>query len=241
MVRKFYISSLIFAVAFSTYAFGQRNAGTPGYDTLGTFRKLCSQISDYKGNYTLAGVISIKNPTNPNLELKNEDFLFCKSGSQFYYQLGATQMLNESGVYLYIDHDRRNILLSPQKQVGYDQPPLSLPDVTAMLKSEHYRLVSSTTGNERTITLLNEHHISCKQYSLTFNKDNLKLKRLFMRLTDLRNPDDRSTEEVVDVRIVQWERTANLGKYLTKNKVIRTNGRAVSGTGNFRNYKVIKM
>ena len=243
MKLKVFISGLIVAFVFNSVGYAQnvKPDGAGGFDTLGVFKKLCDRIRDTKGDYTLGGIINIKNPTNPTLELKNVSFLFCKSGSRFYYKLGTAEMINNEGVYLYIDHDRRNIMLSPQKEVAYDQTPLNMPDVSTMMKTEHYRVSSSDKGNERTITLLNEHHVSCKQYSLTFDKDNLRLRRLFMRLTDLRNPDNSSTEEVVDVQITQWNRTADLSKYLNKRQVISIRGQMVSGTGNFKNYRVIKM
>jgi len=247
VVRSIYVLKVAFALALCLISLiGQAQSNITSqrqtaFDTLAIFKKLCSQISDYKGAYTLAGVINIKNPTNPALEVKNVSFLFCKSGSEFYYKLGTTETLNENGVYLYIDHDRRNIMFSAQKQVAYDQGPLKTPDVSAMLKSEHYRLLSSARGDERTITLLNEHHVSCKQYSLTFDNADLKLRRLFMRLTNLSDPGDQSTEEVVDVRIIQWDKTADLARYLTKNQVVRISGKNISGTGIFKNYKVIKM
>lgn len=220
---------------------GKAVNSAPVNDTLKTFKKLCDQIKDCRGDYTLAGVINIANPTNPALEIKNVVFLFSKHGDQFYYRLGTTETINGQGVYLYIDHQNKNIMMSAQKQVNYDQGPLKPINVDETLRSEHYALTSLIRGDNQTISLVNEHHISCKQYAITFDKNTLKIKRLFMRLTDVRDPSNRNTEEVVDVHISQWDRSAALGNYLTKDKVIRTIGGKTRVTESFKNYRLTKM
>ena len=230
------------AVTFQSYGQpGNAVRKRPANDTLKVFEKLCDRINDYRGDYTLAGVIDIKNPTDPALEVKDVSFLFCKLGSQFYYRLGTTESINEQGMYLYIDHKSKSIMVSSQKKVNYDAGPLKAINVDGTLRSEHYRLTSRINGADRTISLVNEHHISCKQYSITFDKQTLKIKRLFMRLTDVRDPFNKNNDEVVDVHITQWDRTALIGKYLTKDKVIRMIRGKLIATENFRNYRVIKM
>jgi hypothetical protein len=152
-------------------------------DTLAIFEKLSNQIKDAKGDYTLGGTIDLIDPVNPVNDIRNTEFLFCKRGNEFYYKLGTTETINAGALYIYIDHQTHHILVSPKKQVVYDASPLKPIDVGEALRSEHYQLRSSVKGEEQTISLVNEHHISCKQYSLTFTKEGLHIKRLYMRLT----------------------------------------------------------
>jgi len=216
-------------------------APAPDKALLDKFNLLCKKMADVQGDYTLGGVINIVDKANPADKMDHVEFLFCKKGDEFYYKLGETLSLNEQGSYIYIDKPSKRVLLSSQKQVAYDPGFRQFADMTATIKSENYHLVSTINGNEQTISLINEHHISCKQYSLTFDKRSMMIKRLYMRLTDFAEPTRKDKEKIVDVSISRWDRTADLGMYLSKNKVIKKfNGRWKT-VNEFRDYQLVKI
>jgi hypothetical protein len=208
---------------------------------LNVFESLCKKLSNVKGNYTIAGTISITDYANPTGNMKDVGFLFCKQVEDFYYKLGTTVTLNEQGAYIFIDYQHKAIMLSEKKQVAYDAALKSFGDIGANIKSENYKLISKINGNEQTLSLINEHHISCKQYSITFNRHTLKIKKLHMRLSNLNDPLRTDNEKIVDVNINQWENTADITKYLTKNSVIRNVGGKWEIVNAFKNYRLIKM
>jgi hypothetical protein len=205
------------------------------------FALLCGRIRDVKGNYTLAGVISITDPTQPAGNMDHIQFLFCKRGGEYCYKLGSTTTLNENGAYVYIDHQNKRILVSGQKQVTYDNGVKGFGDLGAQLKFEHYKVGSKVSGNDETISLTNEHHISCKQYAITFDKRNMKIKRLYLRLSNLSDPLRTDNEKIVSVSITEWTKTAVLSKYLTKDQVIRIVRGEWATTSEFKQYRLIKM
>jgi hypothetical protein len=217
-----------------------QNEQLPDKELLDKFGIMCKKIRDVKGNCTLAGVINIEDHANPAAKMENVGFIFCKRGDDFYYQIGKTATINADGVYIFIDHGAKKIMLSQKKQVVYNALE-GLGDIGANIKAEHYKLVSKIKGDEQTISLINEHHISCKQYSLTFGKRDMKIKSLYLRLSNPQDPLRTDNEKIVNVRISEWDGSAELTKYLSKNNVIKNvNGRWKTVEG-FKNYELIKM
>lgn len=168
-------------------------------------------------------------------------FLFCKQGDEYYYRLGSTTTLNEKGAYLYIDNQNKRILVSGQKQVAYDNGVKGFGDLGANIKFEHYRPESKVSGNEETISLTNPHHISCKQYAITFDQRNMKIKRLYLRLSNLSDPLRTDNEKIISVSITKWTKTAVLSKYLTKEQVIQSVRGEWETTDEFKQYRLTKM
>lgn len=228
-------------IACTRPAFCQPAAPAPDPALLSKFELLCKQVGNTDGNYTLGGVINITDPSNPKANLNHIGFLFCKQGDEFYYRLGQTETVNEQDVSLYIDHPAKRILVSPKKKVVYDIGLQQFGEMGKHIRDEQYQLQSKITGDEQTLMLVNEHHISCKQYAIVFNRQTLKIKRLYLRLTDFNNPLRADRDKIVDVSITTWEHVANLAQYLTKNKVIK-NVNGVWGTvGAYKGYRLIKI
>jgi hypothetical protein len=222
--------------------FGRQAQPAPDPALLEKFERLCRQISDVKGDYTLGGVFNILDKANPAAKMDNVDFLMCKQGNEFYYRLGQTITLNEQGANLYIDKTARRIMLSKKKQLVYDMGMGQFRDLGAHISDEHYQLVSQIHGDNETLSLVNEHHVSCKQYSIEFDRRTFRIKSLRLRLTNLSDPLKTDNEKIVEVRISNWEHKADLGHYLTKNKVIKKDGigRIVLADA-FKEYRLIKM
>jgi hypothetical protein len=202
---------------------------------------LCKKISNVSGNYTIGGIIDINDEANPADKITHAAFLFSKKSDKFYYRLGATVSINQPGIYLYIDNQAKSIMVSPQKQVLFDTGLKGLADMGANIKSENYKIVSRVTGDDQTITLINEHHISCKEYAITFNRHNMRIKRLYMRLTNFNDPLRTDNEKIVDVTISQWNNKADMTKNLSANSVVKSvNGKWMTLNG-YKIYRLITM
>jgi len=221
--------------------FAQSVEPEPDKALLARFEAVCKEIGNIKGSYTLGGVMSVDDKANAGNKMQNVQFLFCKQGDDFYYQLGTTATLNGQGVYLYINHQTKRVIVSQQKQTIYDMGFKQFSDMAANIASEHYKLVSKITGDEQTISLINEQHISCKQYSVSFNRHNMKIRRLYMRLSNPVDPLRTDNEKIVDVSISKWDSTADLSKYLSKNRVIKNINGGWKTVNEFKNYQLIKM
>lgn len=240
IISALFILLLLITVS-SGYGKTRDTVPAPDKAILEKFEQVCKKMNDVKGNYTLGGVINIIDRANPADAMDHVDFLFCKQGDEFYYRLGKTITLNEQGLYLYIDNQSRRIMLSPQKKVQYDAGMKQFADMGANIRSEHYKMTSKINGDEQTISLVNEHHISCKQYTITFNRQNLKVKYLYMRLTNLNDPLNKANEKVVTVSISKWDNTADVSGYLSKDNVVKNVKGGWRTVNVYRNYELIKM
>jgi hypothetical protein len=213
----------------------------PDKALLNKFELLCKKMSNTNGNYTMAGIINIVNKANPDDKMENVDFLFCKQGDEFYYKLGQTTTIDEQGVYLFIDYKTKRIIVSQGKKVVYDAALKQFGDLGAKVYGENYKLLDKVNGDDETLSLINEHHISCKQYSITFNRQTLKIKKLFMRLTNFSDPLRTDNEKTVNVNITRWDNGADITKYLSKNNVVKNINGGWKTVSEFKNYQLIKM
>lgn len=205
------------------------------------FETVCKKMTDVKGDYTLGGVMNIIDKANPATDMKNVDFLFCKKRDEFYYKLGTTATINQQDAYLYIDYKSKTVMLSQKKEVSYDEGLKQFGGLAGKLRGEEYKVIDKVEGNNETISLVNEQHISCKLYAVTFDTRSLKINRLRMRLTNQNDPLRTDNEKTVEVRISQWDNSADLSKYLTKSKVVKNVGKRWEAVNEFKNYRLVKM
>ena len=208
---------------------------------VGLFEKLCRQISFTGRNYTVGGTISIDDKAEPAERMDHVVFLFCRQGDEFYYRLGKTVTVNAGGSYLYIDNGNKKIMLSQQKAVVDGTGLSQLTNMAANIKLENYRISSKIAGPDQTISLINERHVSCKEYAVKFDRRNMKIKSLYIRLTDQADPFNQNKEKIVKVSLSQWQPEANVNKYLTKDQVIVATKRGWKTVGEFSNYQLVNM
>lgn len=190
--------------------------------------------------YTLSGTITVVNKEDSTENMKNVYFLISKKGGDFYYKEGETETINEEGVYIDINKQTNKVFISPQKQVN----TVSIIDVDKLknaLQSEKYNLTSKVTDGMQTISMLNEYHISCKEYALTFDTLNNKINRIYTRLTDIKDPLNKSKDKIVDIKITRLDNEARLEDYNTKNKIVYKSGKNWTLTARYSGYKLIQL
>lgn len=201
---------------------------TARYDSLG------------RNDYVMAGIINMVDKADTAGKLNNVSFLVCKQGSGFYYKLGRTETINADGLCLFIDHAARKIILSPQQAINYEQGgPKMFTDIAANLKAEEYNMSSVRNGADQTITFINETHISCKQYSMTFDTARRELRRMYLRFTNFQEPSRKDKEKVLDIRLSEFDGKADLKKYLTKNEVVNSMNGSWYATERFKDYELM--
>lgn len=109
------------------------------------------------------------------------------------------------------------------------------------LKSEQYQLSGEQKANIQTITLLNEHHISCKEYTLSYDIRNWRITHIHARLSNFEYPLRKDKEKILDVAISRWDTEANISQYLLAGQVIKRRGAGWGLTGKFTRYQLIRM
>jgi hypothetical protein len=205
------------------------------------FAAVCRNLADVPKNYTVAGNMTISNKAHPADNMKQVPFLFCKLGSSFYYQLGTTVTVNEQGLYLFIDRRAKSIILSQQKPVAYDTGWKQFADLGASIRDEHYQASDHRNGENETITLVNEQHVSCKQYAVTFNRHTMRILRLFLRLSNIDDPLNRDKEKTIEVTFLRWSNAADISKYLSPAQVVESAGKGWKTQKAFKQYRLVQM
>jgi len=193
-----------------------------------------------KPAYTLSGSITVINKEDSTETMKNVFFLMCKNNNEFYYKQAGTETINQDGVYISINNQTKKIFISKQKEVN----TASIIDVEKLrdaLQSEKYELKSSIRNSQQTISMSNEYHISCKEYNLTFDTLTNKPTRIYMRLTNLRDPLNKSKDKIIDINIARLDNDGKLDEYVTKNKIVYKNGKNWKLTSKYDGYELIQL
>jgi hypothetical protein len=201
-------------------------------------KRVYSKLNLNKKEFLIAGRIGAKNGADSTDRLTNADYVFSRKGTSFYFKLGATESFNANGFYLYVDHGMKKVLLSKEKQIASDFLMPELSSILNTVAEEGFKLNSTVNGENQRISLTNPYHLSCKEYSVTFNKLTLKPNRLFVRLSNPQEPEDGSKDNVIDFRIRLSSAISNIQKYTTQNIVIKGNKSWSLGPA-FRSYELI--
>jgi hypothetical protein len=191
-----------------------------------------------KNEFLIAGSIRAKNGADTTDRLKNSPYIFSRKGKSFYFKMGATESFNANGIYLYVDHGMKKVLIAKQKQIISD---FVMPELRTILKTvgeEGFQLKSTVIGENERISLSNPYHMSCKEYSVTFNKLSLKPNKLYVRLSNPEDPENNSKDNVIDFSIYRSSVISEVATYTAQNIVIKSGNTWVLGPG-FKSYELI--
>lgn len=216
---------------------------TPAYDTtlLQKFEELGKKYDTLKTNYTIKGMMTCIDRPDTSTQQKNVPFVVCKRGYSLYYKMGATETINEDGLYLYIDHNSRRILLSRQKTLTGGSGLQNLTRLSEKLKSEYYELSGSVKGKLQTLSFLNEHHISCKQYTISYDTSDNAIKHLYIRTTDFGDPLNKAKDKIMIMDISQWDDRALIRNFTVPGDVVKGEGDNRKTTRLFEKYELINL
>lgn len=212
------------------------------YDTLllKKFADISRAFNVQKDVVTYSGVLSINDGADSTGNIKALNFYYSRNGNNYYYKNGSTETLNAQGIYLYIEHDHKRVLIAKQKEV----PTAPLPDmsnVTDKLQSERYRLVDKKNGGYETIALINEHHISCKEYAITFDTLHHQLNTVVTRLSCFADPLNKKKDRVISMKMNLYESKSDAGNFPDKSNTILKDGNSWKLTAKYSNYELISL
>ncbi len=204
------------------------------------FEAVCQTFNMQKPVFTCSGAINVTDGADSSKNIKNLVFTMCKNGSDCFYQFGHTEILNARGMYICIENDQKRVIVSTQKSF-IDAP---LPDISQMskvLSADYYNLTDTVAGKNETIAFVNERHITCKEYALTFDTLSKKVNRVYTRLTNIKAPESKDKEKTIDITITECSNTANVNKYLDRYAAIRQTGNGIKLTGKYAGYELINL
>lgn len=174
----------------------------------------CSQIDPNKKEFLLVGTINVQDGADTTLNIQNVPYILSKKGKEFYFKIGQTETINAGDYYIFLDHNLKKVMVSKQQQVV---PTVGMPNVQQMLKNldgEFYSLTDKVINDTEKISLVNEHHLSCKEFSLRVSHVDKELKAVMLRLSNPQFPEDKKKDKKVELQLTQISEKSNLENYV---------------------------
>ncbi|MHA4894144.1 hypothetical protein ACXZ1K_05275 [Pedobacter sp. PWIIR3] len=210
------------------------------YDTkiLARLRAVCERLDASGKSFFLSGKISSVNGADSTENINNANYLLSKSGQNFYCLFGNTETINTSEVYVFADHDLKRILVSTAKQI---LSPAGMPDIKILLKNlegEGFTLTDEVVGESEQISLKNDYHVTCKEYTVSFDAKELEPRQIFTRLSDPQHPENKGYDKTITIDIKKSGQYSDDGKYDPGRFVNKLNAKWVLSTG-YEKYELI--
>jgi hypothetical protein len=207
-------------------------------ELLDTMASVASQMDLNTHPLAYDCVVSIKDGADTASGTIKQRVLFCKNGAECYYKINDAETLNAGGFYLYIDHSQRRVLLSRQRNI--EAPAMGvLSDIKHRMQAEDYALMASVNGSSRTLQLLNEKHISCKSYSITYDTLTRKIASLNVRLSNAMHPEIKSMDKIINMDFVGWPAQSSPAKYLNAGDVFAIESGSVVLREKYKDYQLV--
>lgn len=209
-------------------------------DLLKQFESVCKEMDESQNKIAFSGTLYMEDKADTLNKPQAMPVTLCRVGKEIYYKIGDTEMLNSDDYYLFIDHGARKILLSEPKQLL----AASVMDIRKMkdaLRSEDYELKGSIQGSNTTISLINENHITCKEYAITFDTATHAVNKFFMRFTNTEDPLGKNNEKIVELKITDRDVNPDIKKYLNDRTPVIRDGTELKLKKEYIDYKLIRL
>lgn len=189
----------------------------------------------------LSGILSIHDGNDSSANIDNAAYCFIKRDSSFYYKMNLVEMVNTRSYCLQVDGQQKKIMLSPHKSIN---PQLMFPNMdklVARLQEEKYSVVELPAPDGfRKITLVNSHHVTCKEYSITFNSETFKPSEVFIRLTNLDDPLNSKMDKTISMKYSE-KNDINQQELLSIERMVIKTDKGFKAVNGYSGYEVIEI
>ncbi|EHQ24340.1 hypothetical protein Mucpa_0140 [Mucilaginibacter paludis DSM 18603] len=202
--------------------------------------KLNEVINTFAGQrhaFTLAGVVNLINNADTSEKMDHVQFVLSKNDNNFYYRMGKMEAIGENGIYLNINPDTKKVFIAEKKQIN-TVSVINMDQLKQVLETEDYQLTGKVNGSLETISLINENHYTCKEYTVTFDTLTKKLTNIFYRMAYVREPMNKAKEKLITIALTQCDTTGSLNKYKNKADIIDAQGKLL---GKYERYQLIHL
>ncbi|WP_412465577.1 hypothetical protein [Pedobacter sp. KLB.chiD] len=193
------------------------------------------------GELTLSGTLSVHDGNDSSVNVDNAAYCFIKKDSSFYYKMNLVEMINTNTYCVQVDGQQKKIMLSPHKSIN---PQFMFPQIEKLvssLREERYRVVEMTAPEGfRKISIINPHHVTCKEYSITFNRDTFKPTEVFIRLSNLDDPLNSKMDKTI---LMRYSERSNLNEtaLLSIERILAKSDHGFKAVHDYTGYEVIEI
>lgn len=208
-------------------------------DLFKQFETICRELDNHE-KIAFSGTLFMQDKADSLNKPQTLSLILCREGKELYYKLGNTEMLSSGEYYLFTDHDAKKVILSEPKQF-ITSNVIDTRRMKEALLSEEYELKSKSQGSNTTISLINENHITCKEYSITFDTATLSAKKFFMRFSNANDPLGKDNEKIIELTVIQREDSPDISKYMNERTPLSGDGTELKLKKEYAGYELIKL
>lgn len=177
------------------------------------FSKVCAKLDTKADVFFISGIVNSVNGADSLENIVNKKYILSKKGRDFYCRFGDTETINGNGTYVFVDHVLKKILVGKEKDIVANVGLPDLSTLTKNLKGEGYHLIDTKGAQSETINFVNDYHITCKLYSVTFNSESLVPQKISVRLSDVNEPEDKEKDKTITIDILKCDNKADNNTY----------------------------
>jgi hypothetical protein len=187
----------------------------------------------------ISGTLNVHDGNDSSVNVNNAAYFFVKRDSSFYYKMNLVEMLNTKSYCVQADGQQKKIMLSSHKRIN---PQLMFPQLEKLvehLREEKYSVVEMPAPEGlRKIALINPHHVTCKEYSITFNKETFKPTEVFIRLSNLDDPLNAKMDKTISMKYSE-KTNINEDAVLSVERIVKKTEKGFKVTEAYSGYEVI--
>lgn len=187
---------------------------------------------------TFSGLLDITDGRDSLKDAHALPLLVTTAGHRRYFRIGSTETIIQDNLCIVIEHDQKRVIVSRQAKLQVS-PLGNLQFLKDGLRREQFVMRTKEKNNEKVISFVNEHHITCKEFSVTFDTLSNKLTRLYVRMTDIEDPANDKKDRVMDIHIQRLINTADFDAYPRLHTIIKQEGENAVLTAKYEGYKLI--
>lgn len=208
-------------------------------DLFKQFESVCREM-DSHDKIAISGTLFMQDKADSLSKPQTLPLILCREGKELYYKLGNTEMLSSNEYYVFTDHDAKKVMFSETAQL-ITSNVIDTRRMKEALLSEEYELKSKSQGLNTTISLINENHITCKEYSITFDTATLSAKKFYMRFSNANDPLGKDNEKIIELTVIQREDSPDISKYLNERIPLSGDGTDLKLKKEYADYELIKL
>ncbi|TCC87294.1 hypothetical protein EZ428_21570 [Pedobacter frigiditerrae] len=202
------------------------------------FKTVYEKIDVNRAEFLIKGRLSTIDGADSTQHIANANYVYSRKGNQFYFKLGDIEMSNGNEVSTYVDHKNLKVMLTPSKKVI----PLALmPDINKLMKTivdEGYSVTGTLNKVEGTVSLLNPYHLTCKEYKLVYDATTLLPKRLYIRLSNFQEPENKQKDKTIDLDLSLTSDESHLNEFLAQ-QIVNKKGKDWTLSPAYSTYELI--
>ncbi len=185
---------------------------------------------------TITGSVNVNDQADSTSSMSTT-FTYTRQGQEGYYRIGDNEVAALNDAYIVVSNDVKKIFISPVKPLPN---PVKLPvtDEVSLLGNEGYTISRKTSEGITEIALLNNKHISCREYRLSYDSTG-RIYQVNMRLSEPSDMVDLQKDKLINVTVTSWSSVASRKDLLKMDRYVSVKNGVPVASGVFSGYDVI--